>query len=171
MRNENQYNASGCLDITAYQAITAVDREARQKAAKQRVYICSPFAGGESPLTVPNNADAITNSQPAAQSNTIKQRNIQNALRYCRFAVGRGCMPIAPHCYFPHFMDDNDADERELALTFGIQLLKGCMEMWVFGKTISSGMKREIAAAKARRIPIRYWNEDLEELMHDKRTI
>ena len=61
-------------------------------------------------------------------------------------------------------MDDEIPAQRELALSFGIRLLHGCRELWVFGDVISEGMKREISAAKRRYIPIRYFQENCEEV-------
>ena len=55
------------------------------------VYICSPYAGDV-------------------------KANILNARRYCRFAVQKDCIPIASHLFFPQFMDDNDAKQRDLGL-------------------------------------------------------
>ena len=136
-------NMSGCRDMTAYKAIQTVSRQERREAGIKpepaRVYICSPFAG-----------------------NT--RANVANALKYCRFALGKGKFPIAPHCYLPRFMDDNNPAERELGLAFGIRLLYECREVWVFGGHISDGMKREILAARWRNIRIRRFNENMEEM-------
>ena len=144
MNNKNPtLNASGCKDMTAYEALRNVAREEKQKCSEtpayEKVYICSPFAG-----------DTETNAA--------------NALRYCRFAIGKGKFPIAPHCYLPRFMDDDDPAERELALSFGIQLLYECRALWIFGNRISDGMKKEILAAKWRGIKIKKFNENMEEM-------
>ena len=149
-------NKSGCYDMTAYEALSAVskaERKAKRKAKRNaknktgpapnldypRVYICSPYRG-----------DVET--------------NVLCALFYCRFALDRDKFPIAPHCYLPQFMNDTYAKERELALSFGLRLLAGCREIWVFGNTISEGMKLEIDAAKKRHIPIRYFSKNCEEV-------
>ena len=159
MANKNPIrNASGYMDLTAFYAIRNADRkyakERKQsvrvykapkpkvKKPKQekypRIYICSPFSGD------------------------IK-RNRANAARFSRHALEMGCFPIAPHLYLPRFMNDADPSERELALSFGLRLLSGCKEVWVFGENISAGMKGEIAEAKRRRITVRYFNESYEE--------
>jgi len=101
------------------------------------VYICSPFAGDT-------------------------EVNVEKALKYCRFALGKGRFPIAPHCYLPRFMDDGVPAERELALSFGIRLLYDCRELWIFGTRISEGMNREIRAAKQRGIKIKQFTEEME---------
>jgi hypothetical protein len=130
------------MDLTAYYAIEAADRqlakERKEKPGYNRVYICSPLKGEI-------------------------HGNIKTALRYCRYAVKRGKLPIAPHCYFPLFMDDKKTAERELAMAFGLRLLSGCKEIWVFGDTISDGMKREIQLAKQKGIRIRKFTTNMEE--------
>lgn len=91
------------------------------------------------------------------------ERNTKRARGYCRFAVSKNCIPLAPHLHYPQFMDDTDKDEREMGLFFALVLLGFCEELWVFG-TISKGMKREITKAKKRAIPIKYFNEKCEEV-------
>jgi hypothetical protein len=130
------------LDITAYAAIKRAECklsvERRDNREYERVYICSPYRG-----------DVDT--------------NIANALRYCRFALEQKRFPIAPHLYLPRFMDDDNPAERSLALSFGIRLLNGCSEIWVFGDRISKGMEGEIEEAKRKKINIRYFNHNCEE--------
>ena len=41
----------------------------------------------------------------------------------------------------------------------GIILLNKCKELWVFGDTISAGMKAEIERAKKTKMPIKYIKE------------
>ena len=144
--NENpKLNASGCRDMTAYKAITNISRAERKpagiKTEPPMVFICSPFAG---------DIDA----------------NVANAMKYCRFAIDKGKFPIAPHCYFPRFMDDGDPVQRELGISFGIRLLYGCRELWIFGSRISEGMKKEILTAKWRGIRIRQFDENMKEMEH-----
>ena len=147
MNGNPKRNASGCKDLTAYEAINSINRSERRAVGgkPQKVFICSPFAGD-------------------------MESNVEKALRYCRFALGKGKLPIAPHCYFPRFMDDGNPAERELGIFFGLRLLHECREVWVFGTRISEGMKREILAAKKRGIKIRYFNENMEELHHGTNT-
>jgi len=131
-------NKEGYPDPTAYEALSNVARD--EKAAKTYlplVYIASPFA-----------------------SDT--ERNTEKARGYCRFAVGKGCIPLAPHLHFPQFMNDGDSEQRELGLRFALILLGKCDELWVFGDTVSEGMAREIAKAKRRGMPIRYFNDKCE---------
>ena len=135
----DKYNSEGYPDPTAYEALTAVTKSgAPKKTYRPLVYLASPFAGDT-------------------------ERNIERARGYCRFAVSKGCIPIAPHLHYPQFMDDDDKEQRELGMFFALVLLGKCDELWVFGKP-SEGMSREIAKAKKRGIPIKYYNHKCEVL-------
>ncbi len=142
----NKYNDEGYYDPTPYKAITGIEAERRaaqppssaMKAYRPIVFICSPYA--DDPLN-----------------------NERRAIRYCRFAVRQGCIPIAPHIYFTRFLDDRNPDDRALGLFMGQVMLTKCVELWVFGSRITSGMEREIAKARQRAMPIRYFDEDMEE--------
>lgn len=132
-------NSEGYFDPTAYEALTKIEREAKAHAFRPMVYICSPLSG----------------NVPANQ---------RNARRYCRFAVDCGYIPLAPHLYFPQFMDDGDGAERNLALFMDIVLLSKCDQMWVFGEHISKGMSIEIEKAKRKGQPIRWFTNDCKEV-------
>jgi len=47
----------------------------------------------------------------------------------------------------------------------GLVLLTKCVEMWVLGAYISTGMQREIDKAEERGLPIRFFSEDFEEVI------
>ena len=137
------YNSEGYFSPTEYEAFTRIEkaeREAARKAAfRPIVYICSPYAGDT-------------------------EHNSENARKYSRFAVERHCLPITPHIYFTQFMDDDIPDERKTALFLNIILLSKCAELWVFGERISKGMRAEIKRAKRKRMKIRYFTEEMEEI-------
>ena len=142
----SKYNKEGYYDPTAYEAFTNIEAQRRaaqppfaMKAYRPIVFICSPYA--DDPLN-----------------------NERRAIRYCRFAVRHGCIPIAPHLFFPQFMDDCKADERDLALFMDIVLLSKCAELWVFGEAISKGMSIEIERAKRKSQPIRYFTDECKEV-------
>ena len=97
------------------------------------VYICSPYR---------NNPRA----------------NVMRARNYCKFAVTRGKIPLAPHLYFPQFM--SETAERDKAMRMNFELLKLCGELWVFGDEITEGMAAEIARAKK----VRYFTTKCEEV-------
>jgi len=135
----NKFNAEGYFDPTAYEALTTIEKEAKQKTAfRPLVYVCSPLSG-----------DIVGNQDKAR--------------RYCRFAVDSGYIPIAPHLYFPQFMREESKAERNLALFMDVVLLSKCAELWVFGSTISKGMSIEIEKAKRKGQPIRYFTDECKE--------
>lgn len=90
------------------------------------------------------------------------ERNIRKANGYCRFAVKHSVVPIAPHTMFAGFLDDTIPEEREIGLAMGLELLKHCSEVWVFGEKISEGMRAEIKAAEELNIPLKYFNDKCE---------
>ena len=89
----SKFNHEGYYDPTTYRAFKNIEKDEKRKARfRPLVYICSPYAGGN------------------------KEKNIANAQRYCRFAVDSGCLPLAPHLYFPQFMDDSDGHDHNTAM-------------------------------------------------------
>ncbi len=139
----NLYNSEGYFSPTEFGALSRIEKEERAaaKAAAFRpiVYICSPYSGDT-------------------------ELNTEKARKYSRFAVDRHYLPITPHIYFTQFMDDSLPDERDLAIFLNWILMSKCRELWVFGDTVSAGMKAEIDRAKRKHLRIRYFTEELEEI-------
>ena len=141
----SKYNHEGYYDPTAYAALTAIER--KEKAAKRAaafrpiVYICSPYSCGD------------------------KDDNVENAKRYSRFAVDNQYLPITPHIYFTQFMNDYVKAERKTAIHMNFVLMSKCSELWVFGEVISKGMKAEIRHAREKGMRIRFFNEEMEEIV------
>jgi hypothetical protein len=99
--------------------IKETHEKSNERALKRKlIYICSPLAGD------------IDN-------------NIKKAIGYCKKAINEGKIPIAPHVYLTRILDDTIPGERETGMTYGMELLKLCDELWVFGSP-STGMKKEI---------------------------
>lgn len=132
-------NSEGYYELISYDAFRKIIDKNNIKSNRPLVFICSPFAGDT-------------------------EFNISRAKRYCRFALHKKCIPFAPHILFPQFMDDDDKEQRELGILFGLVIMSKCQEVWVFGSNISKGMEIEIKKAKDRKIPIRYFNEQCEEV-------
>ena len=133
-------NGEGYPDPTAYEALSLIEKEERAlRAFRPIVFICSPYAGDI-------------------------EKNVKAAQDYCRFAIAKGYIPVAPHLLFPQFMNDADPLERELGLFFGNALLSKCSEVWVFGSNISTGMQAEIKIARWKNYRLRYFTENLEEV-------
>lgn len=138
----NDYrNSEGYPDPTAGEAICRIAANEKQflRAFRPIVYICSPYSG-----------DVVG--------------NVAAARRYCRFAVDKCFIPIAPHLLYPQFLNDDDPSERELGLFFGNALMSRCAEVWVFGSRISSGMEAEIKRAKWKGYHLRYFTEECQEV-------
>ena len=136
----SKHNSEGYFDPTAYEALTKIEREAKQAHTyRPLIYVCSPLSG-----------DIAANQEKAR--------------RYCRFAVDSGYIPLAPHLYFPQFMDDGNRAERDLALFMDIVLLSRCDQLWVFGERISKGMSMEIEKAKRKGQPIRRFDFNCREV-------
>jgi hypothetical protein len=86
-------------------------------------YVCSPFRGD-------------------AESNT------EQARKYCRQVFDAGYAPIAPHIFFPQFLNDDVPKEREAGMSMGAALLPLCRVLVVCGDQITAGMKQELRHAK-----------------------
>jgi hypothetical protein len=126
-------NPEGYSDVVPYQALSNLER--RQRQYRPIVYICSPYSGDV-------------------------EGNVAKARRFCRFAVDKGVIPIAPHLLFPQFMEEET--ERDLAIFMDIAILSKCKELWVFGDA-TAGMKAEIAYAEKKDMTIKYFSNDMEE--------
>ena len=111
---------------------------------KQVVYICSPFRGDIA-------------------------GNIEKARTHCKVALERGYIPYASHLAFIDILDDNTPTERETALQAGLEMVRRCNQLWVFGDTVTEGMKREIEEASARRIPIKFLGGQHEKAGQEKK--
>ena len=131
-------NSEGYHDPTAYEALNNIRNESRP--FMPIVYICSPYAGDV-------------------------ERNTERAKTYSRFAViKRNAIAFAPHLLLPLYLNDDDPEERGLALFMDMVFIGKCNELWVFGEKITKGMQLEINKAKKRQMPIRYFTEDMEEV-------
>lgn len=138
------HNKEGYFSPTEFEAMKRIESEekkARRLAAfRPLVYICSPYRGNIN-------------------------ENIENARKYSRFAVVHHSIPIAPHLLFSQFLDDTLGEERQTAMFMNYVLLTKCVQLWVFGSSISEGMAQEIQWAKRRHMPIRYFTEEMEEVV------
>ena len=133
-------NTEGYADPTAGLAMSNLLKEYRQKQRvryanknRKKIYVASPYAGNVA-------------------------ENVAAAVRYCRKVIDDGYMPVAGHLLYPQILDDNDPEERDLGLLFGLALLRTCDEVWVFG-TVSDGVEKEIEEAKRLKKKVRYMEE------------
>ena len=116
--------------------------------AEKFVFICSPYR--------PETLDDEEREAELAE-------NIRFAKRACYLALDKGYVPMAPHLYFTQFLNDNEAEQREAGLELGLAWVESCVEVWVFGDRITSGMAREIAFANEMGIPVKIKHIEEEE--------
>lgn len=114
-------------------------------AFENKVFICSPFA----PVS----------KEPEKREFELMD-NIMTTQAACLYALSKGNIPYAPHLYFTQFMDDSNPMVRELGQKFGSQWLEYCSEIWIIGRRISDGMKKEIAKAKELGIPVKHYVDE-----------
>ena len=131
------------VDPTADTAVAHVMRDQRRKLKRVKdcagwpmVYVVSRYAGDV-------------------------KKNRADAIRYCRYVLGRKYMPVASHLLYPQFLSDNDPADRMMGSAFGLRLLALADEVWVFGKKpYSEGMEREIEEAQRLKKRVRYFEEE-----------
>lgn len=131
-------NTSGCPDPTVYEVLKREQRA--QFGYRPLAYVCSPYSGD-------------------VEANTVLAQNI------CRTALECERIPFAPHLLFPQFMDDTKPAERELAMFMDRILLSKCDELWLYTPHVSTGMRAEVCWAKALGTPIRFLDNELQEIL------
>lgn len=99
-----------------------------------KAYICSPYR---------------------ARTEAELDRNIEYAQEITRRALLAGVAPITPHLYITQCLNDDKKEEREVGITAGMEILKGC-DFVIAGIKygISAGMSREITLADAAGIDV-----------------
>ena len=117
----------------------------RSNVNRPLVYICSPYR----PVL----------SDPILRANELVD-NLKLARDACTLAVFRGYEPIAPHLYYPQFLNDEDENERALGMELGMKALERCQEVWIVSLRISSGMSAEIRKAKELSIPVKVFTAE-----------
>lgn len=133
-------NSEGYADPTAGSEMSQIMKEYRQQQKKRyadknrrKIYVASRYAG---------DVDA----------------NVKAAIGYCRMVIDKGYMPMASRLLYPQILNDNDPEEREIGLMFGLSLLRDCDEVWVLGE-VSPGVAREIGEARRLNKRLRFMEE------------
>lgn len=66
-----------------------------------------------------------------------------------KHSLAQGWVPIAPHAYFPRYLDDNDEASREIGMTCSKSLIMEFRQLHVYDQLgITAGMAEEMAFAK-----------------------
>ena len=99
----------------------------------RKVYVCAPLGGNV-------------------------ESNLKKVRAYTEYALRCGTAPVVPH-FYALCLDDRNAKEREIGMAAGLSLLWFCDEIWVFGNTVTDGMKGEISFCKNLNIRIRHVTE------------
>ena len=79
--------------------------------------------------------------------------NVRKAQAFCAAAIASHAIPVCPHYFFSKLLDERYPADRNLGIEMGIELLKKCDEIWVFGEP-SEGMRAEIEEARSLRLPV-----------------
>ena len=95
----------------------------------RKVYVCAPLGGDV-------------------------ESNLKKVRAYTEYALRCGTAPVVPH-FYAECLDDNDPKDREIGLAAGLSLLWFCDELWLFGDTVTDGMKNELQFCKNLNIRIR----------------
>jgi hypothetical protein len=122
-----------CLNI--FTLVLFVMHILRQRKHKF-VYVCSPYR--------------------AYDGRSVKD-NVKVARLYCRYIAKAGFVPVAPHLFFPQFLEDGLTSERKEGLDLALLMLKSCQKVYVFkgpGDYTSQGMQTEIEIAHKLRIEV-----------------
>ena len=112
----------------------------------EKVFICSPYRGDVN-------------------------KNLANAIRYCRKADDHCKVPIAPHVYFTRLFPVENWMSRTTGMIWGKDLMQYCTEIWIFCDELTEGMIEEIAEAKWLGLEMRFFNTKMEELNRDNYLI
>ncbi|MFC1662917.1 DUF4406 domain-containing protein [Patescibacteria group bacterium] len=91
------------------------------------------------------------------------KKNVEEVLRICQKIHSKDIIPFAPYLVSLQYLDDNVVRDRELGIDATLETLRRGMvdELWVYGATISAGMKEEIIIANKKGIPVIYKNDEL----------
>jgi len=108
---------------------------------KKLIFVCSPFHGATDEET---------------------QANLDLAALACLTVIDKGHVPFAPHLFYPSFLDDSHPRARRRGIECGLEILRRCDELWIFGDTVSAGMQQEISFAYAHEITVRkhLWEDE-----------
>lgn len=99
---------------------------------RKLIFVCSPYSG-----------DVKENTWVAAEV----CKAIQRKTSY---------LPVAPHLYFPQFLNDNVQSERKAGIEYGLELMDKCVAVIAVNKDgeMSAGMKKEVKYARNNGKPV-----------------
>lgn len=99
----------------------------------KKVYVCAPLGGNV-------------------------ESNLKKVRAYTEYALRCGTAPVVPH-FYALCLDDNNPKDREIGFAAGLSLLWFCDELWLFGDTVTDGMRAELKFCKNLNIRTRHITE------------
>ena len=111
---------------------------------RKLVFVCSPYSGN------------------------IKE-NTRIAAEICKVIYSKTTfLPVAPHLYFPQFLDDNVQADRDAGIKYGLELMDKCEAVIAVcdNRTVSAGMKKELEYAEKHNKPVVLFGDDCEMLLY-----
>ena len=90
----------------------------------KKVFVCSPYRGDI-------------------------DKNTKAAREYCKIEIMQGNAPFASHLMFPQFLEEDNPADREKGIRAGLEIMRACDELHVYGEKITEGRSREIASWRA----------------------
>lgn len=119
----------------------------------------------------PEQARKIFVSSPyRAETKEKMDENIAIAKKVCYIIIKNGNLPIAPHLYFPSFLQDDKESERSLGMEYSLHLLDQCDEMFAIipdmvedgtqYERLTEGMKIEVDHAVERGMRPKFLSAD-----------
>ena len=97
-----------------------------------KIFICSPYQGNI-------------------------EENKKKAAYYAKIVAKSGNVPVAPHIYFPNFLDEKNSNERMTGIEMGLELMDTCDMVYVFGFEITEH-------AKEMKKPVRLYDRNFEQI-------
>lgn len=94
------------------------------------------------------------------------EKNTERARRYCLTAIDHGYAPFAPHLLYPQFLRDENLSDRYAGIQCGLEFLRCCDIILVFG-AITAGMHTEIEAAERLGMEIEYIGAISDEMLYE----
>lgn len=112
----------------------------------KKAYICSPYRGDI-------------------------EGNTEKAKKYSWRTMLEGFIPITPHLYFGSFLNESNVCDRWRGIEMGRELLRECSEVRVCADEVTEGMIDEISLARELKIPLKFYNVDMEIIKYDSLII
>lgn len=107
---------------------------------RKLVFVCSPYSGN------------------------IKE-NTRIAAEICKVIYSKTTfLPVAPHLYFPQFLDDNVQADRDAGIKYGLELMDKCEAVIAVcdNRQVSAGMKIELEYAEKHNYPVVLFGDYIE---------